>query len=464
MSIWLPDITTRQGTKYRALAECLREAVLTGELTENQKLPPHREMAMRLGIAVATVARAYDLCKRWGILVGRVGDGTRVTRPSSQRGVITLEEGRREIDLGLLVPAPVSDSGLRQAAYRDAFARVGDRLALQALAGYAPDLGYADHRRSGAQLLSTLGVEASASEVIVTHGAQEAFLLLLETMSSPGDAVLVDEYCYLGFKQLCQTIRRRPIPVKGDATGMLPEHLAESQAKSGAKILFANPTLHNPTGTTWSKQRREEVLGICHAADVTVIEDDVFGLLVDASPPTLAELAPERVCHVTSLSKISYAAIRVAYLKTPVSWVPTLEKAKHALTAGGCAIQPAVAADWIETGVLDGLVADQKHEIRARWNIARQLLGSERINGVGPAPFLWLSPGEHWRASEFVASVRDRGVRCVDGDQFAVGRAASPGRVRVALSTPRNRNELERGLTVLAELLDAPIGTSSTLS
>jgi DNA-binding transcriptional MocR family regulator len=464
MSNWLPDITTRQGTKYRALAECLREAVLTGELTENQKLLPHREMAMRLGLAVATVARAYGLCKQWGFLVGRVGDGTRVTHPSSQRGVITLEEGHREIDLGLLVPTPVSNPGLRQAAYRDAFARVGDRLALQALAGYAPDLGYQAHRRSGVQLLSKLGVAASASQVIVTHGAQEAFLLLLETMSSPGDAVLVDEYCYLGFKQLCHAIRRRPIPVKGDATGMLPEHLTDSQAKSSATILFANPTLHNPTGATWSERRRKEVLEICHAADVTVIEDDVFGLLADTPPPALAELAPERVCHVTSLSKISYAAIRVAYLKTPVSWVPRLEKAKHALTVSGCALQPAIVADWMETGALDGLVADQKREIKARWKIARRLLGSERIDGMDPAPFLWLSAGEHWRASELVASIRDRGVRCVDGDQFTVGRAASPGRVRVALSTPRSRNELERGLMVLAELLDAPVGTSNTLS
>jgi DNA-binding transcriptional MocR family regulator len=64
---------------------------------------------------------------------------------------------------------------------------------------------------------------------------------------------------------------------------------------------------------------------------------------------------------------------------------------------------------------------------------------------------------EPWRATDFERAAGVRGVVVIAGDAFAVGQTPAPAAVRVSLSAARNREELERGLRVLAELLrEAP--------
>ncbi len=46
----------------------------------------------------------------------------------------------------------------------------------------------------------------------------------------------------------------------------------------------------------------------------------------------------------------------------------------------------------------------------------------------------------------------------VPGDLFSVGRGEPPHAVRLCLTTPRTREELEKGLTILSDLL----GTART--
>jgi GntR family transcriptional regulator/MocR family aminotransferase len=63
------DLATRL---YREL----REAVRDGRLRAGDRLPPTRELAVRLEVSRGTVATAYERLKAQGFLVARVGAGT----------------------------------------------------------------------------------------------------------------------------------------------------------------------------------------------------------------------------------------------------------------------------------------------------------------------------------------------------------------------------------------------------
>jgi DNA-binding transcriptional regulator YhcF (GntR family) len=63
---------------YEQLRRQLRDLVETGGLRPGDRLPPLRQLAGDLGLAVGTVARTYRELEAAGLLVSRRGGGTRV--------------------------------------------------------------------------------------------------------------------------------------------------------------------------------------------------------------------------------------------------------------------------------------------------------------------------------------------------------------------------------------------------
>lgn len=63
---------------YEQIRQQLAALVRSGALLEDQRLPAIRQLASDLGLAVGTVARAYQELEAAGLLVTRRGAGTRV--------------------------------------------------------------------------------------------------------------------------------------------------------------------------------------------------------------------------------------------------------------------------------------------------------------------------------------------------------------------------------------------------
>src|SRR5215469_17273497 len=65
---------------YRQICQQLREAILSGELSEGTRLPTERALASELGINRTTVMNAYNELASEGLIEGHVGRGTLVRR------------------------------------------------------------------------------------------------------------------------------------------------------------------------------------------------------------------------------------------------------------------------------------------------------------------------------------------------------------------------------------------------
>lgn len=471
MSNWVPKLEGNPGHLYRALAEAIRDAVQANELKHGEKLLPHREMAWKLGVTAATVARAYHIAEEWGLVFARVGHGTRVREPGDNREPITLREGNdRTVDgafattvnFGLLLPTPLNDGSLRRQAFEMLFARIGRDLLDRQLSGYAPDLGYRAHREAGATWLSYLGERSSSEDILLTRGAQEAFLLLLSAFTQPGDPVLVEETIYLGLLHLLRLRNHQMIPLPSDPEGILPDTIERRAKQSGAKLLLLNPTLHNPTGKTLSLERRKAIADAVERAELIVVENDPFAALINKPRPvSIASLAPNRTFYLASLSKCTGPAMRVCFLQCPPGHTQSLEGVKHALTLGGSFLQAEIAAEWIRKGLLEELCAWQRGEIKRRWSLANTVLKDYMAKNLRPAPFVYIHLPDPWRAGEFVSAAQRRSVTCLEADRFIVGRGGAPHAVRLALSSPASEVEVRRGLQNIGELLSSYTSTTA---
>lgn len=93
------------------LVDQIRDQILglitTGLLSVDQRLPSVRQLASDLGVAPGTVAKAYRSLESEGVLVTRIGSGTRVSTNASAtpRDVLVaatqlVKAGKREaVDL-----------------------------------------------------------------------------------------------------------------------------------------------------------------------------------------------------------------------------------------------------------------------------------------------------------------------------------------------------------------------------
>ncbi len=107
MTIRIPELTTRTGPKYLAVADAIAEDISAGRLQPGTKLTPQRDLAWRLGVTVGTVSRAYTEAERQGLVRGEVGRGTYVLKPGLREGFPQRETASADhIDLSLSFPAP----------------------------------------------------------------------------------------------------------------------------------------------------------------------------------------------------------------------------------------------------------------------------------------------------------------------------------------------------------------------
>ncbi|WIB11886.1 aminotransferase class I/II-fold pyridoxal phosphate-dependent enzyme [Curtobacterium sp. MCPF17_052] len=200
---------------YEALADAVRVLVIDGRIPHGARLPAERGLAAALGVSRTTVANAYARLREDGYLTSLRGSGSIIRLPL---------EGRPDPEhLAGTVPADLLD--LRKAALRsapgvaDAVERAMRHLPA-ALAGIGYDtVGDAGLRAAIADRYTARGLPTTASEVIVTIGAQHAIALLARVLVRRGDPVLVESPTYPHAHEVLREAGGRLVSVPVDVRG-----------------------------------------------------------------------------------------------------------------------------------------------------------------------------------------------------------------------------------------------------
>jgi DNA-binding transcriptional MocR family regulator len=452
--MWRPRIDRKSGPLYLALAGAIAGDMQAGKLKPGDRLPPQRDLADSLGVTVTTVTRGYAEAERRGLVQGQVGRGTYVRPPAFAP---LAAAAAPVIDLGTNALLPQAHAGELAAS----LAALVSRTDPDRLFNYQPHAGRLEHRGAAAEYLQQAKVPATAADTILTSGAQHAMAVAMATLTAPGDTVLCESVTYTGMRSLANHLHVHVQAVAMDDEGILPDALEDAAFESGGRVLYCMPSVQNPTGRIMSRKRRQEIARVADRINLTLVEDDAYGFLVEGLQP-LASLVPERSFYLTSLSKSLVPGLRVGFLRTPPGWLDRVTGAVFATTVTVTPLAAAAAAEWIRSGLAARVIDWKRQEIKARQELSRALLG-ELIAGPRESQHLWLQLPPRWPADDFVREARQRGVILTPGREFAVARHAAPNAVRACLGPPAERQSLKRALTTLQEILaDTPqaFGTS----
>jgi DNA-binding transcriptional MocR family regulator len=291
------------------------------------RLPSTRALVATHGASPVTVARAIARLAADGVLVTEPGRGTFV---AARRAAAPADTAWQTVALGeprtdaaglvrlLALPDPDGIS-LASGYLPDDLQPIRALAAAAARAvrrpgawGRVPAAGLPELR---AAFAAGLGVEPG--DVLVTPGGQAALAATLRGLAPPGAPVLVEAPTYPGALIAARGAGLRPVPVPTDADGIRPELLAEALSRTGARVVYTQPTFANPTGAVLAADRREAVLDAVRGAGAFLVEDDFARqLAIDGAPPPplLREDDHGHVVHLSSLTKPAAPSLRIAAL------------------------------------------------------------------------------------------------------------------------------------------------------
>ncbi len=431
----------------------MEDDIRAGRLGPGSRLPAQRDLARQLGLNLSTVARAYRELQHRNLVTGNTRRGTIVTGGQSSFPATTSPAARGRIDL--TVNRPAVDDFLERLA--DTLPALATDPRFREMQDYQPPEGAPWARAAGARWVGVNGFTPNVDDIVVTSGAQHALFAILSSFIAPGDVVVADSMTYYGLKALAQMLGFSIVGVGADDEGLSAAEFEATCAQHPVRAIFVVPCMQNPTVVTMSAARRAAIVDIARRHSVFIIEDDVYGPMLEQRPPAIATLAPDFTFYVASASKALAPGLRVGYLMTPPGRATVAAEAVRGTAWMPAPLSVLVATRWIEDGTAWRILEAQRHELAARNRIAAQALEGLRFNSHPACMFIWLYLPPPWRSEDFAAAILARGVMVMPASAFASDRAATEHAVRINLGCARSREELAMALGIVAEtLLDRP--------
>lgn len=460
---WTPDLTGTGRAKYKALAQAIREGIVSGQLSAGEQLPPVRELAFQIGVTPGTVARAYSVLTEERRLIAGVGRGTFVAGGRGAEPEVTTANPMRDTMVDFMQSAHLLSPKMPDVGQGDVI-----RDGLQHMAQTAPSdhlLRYPSRHTDLCAREAFVGAIKDApigtyelEDVICAHGGQSGIVMILQTILQGAHPVIaVDELSYGGFRSAAHLCRARVVGVPWDSDGPLPEALTHLIKTESVQVFCTSAEVCNPTTRTTTPQRRVEIAAIAQRYGVHIIDDDCYRLMrSNHIGPSYRTLLPDFGWYVASPSKSISAALRIGFVIAPNGWSQALIRTSTFHSFGVSRLITDLYAYVMAHPKLPQIVDDAKARIAQDVRGAVNVLGRHQIAWAEDVPFLWLSLPMGWRAGEFIQAAETVGVLIRSAEDFALRDGRAVHAIRIAVNGQMTHARFMEAMGVLRELLDHP--------
>ncbi|HDC4424935.1 TPA: PLP-dependent aminotransferase family protein, partial [Enterobacter kobei] len=357
---------------YRRIADMLRLTITSGALRAGDKIISARKLAEREHVSLPTALEALRCLEAEGLIVARPRSGyyihqtslpqpvepsrsppgpVPVTLSAMARSLFSSSEARL-VPLGAALPDP---AWLPGETLQRALHSAGRRLDAHGQS-YSLPPGRRDLRSKIAARSAQWGARFSADDLIITAGATQALRLALRDVCQPGDVVAIEQPAYFGTLLLLEDLGLKALSIPTDPVeGLLLEPLADAIRCHRPAAVLASPTVQNPLGASMPVTRKQELVALLDAADIPLIEDDVYGDLVGEGqrPPACKAFDQSgNVIYCSSLSKTLAPGWRIGWIAAG-RYFPQVLQARMAGDWAGAPLLEAATSEVLASGDYD---------------------------------------------------------------------------------------------------------------
>ena len=367
---------------YEFLYKSIRDDIVAGTLSPEEKLPSKRALADHLNISTITIENAYNQLMAEGYIYSKPRSGfyvasivSPVIKSSDEKNIYSDEKTTDDV---ILYEADFSNNSTSQKSFpfvtwtklmRQTMSEKREQLTLN-----SPSVGIRELRCAISDYLFQFrGMSADPECIIIGAGTEYLYSLIIQLLGRDKKYALEDP-CYRKIAQIykANNVDFDYIPL--DAQGVNADALAESSAQ----VLHISPSHHFPTGIVTPVSRRYELLSwASESPERYIIEDDYDSeFRFSGRPiPSLQSIDNlDKVIYINTFSKSLTSTIRISYMVLPKA---LMELYKKELSFYSCTVsnfEQYTLASFIEQGYFEKHINRMRNYYRTQRDAVMQAI------------------------------------------------------------------------------------------
>lgn len=326
---------------------------------------------------------------------------------------------------------------------------------------YATTEGYTPLREWIAKRMNKrLGTNFDYENILLTNGSQQALDLSGKVFLDKGDVVLCESPTYLAALSAFRAYECEFIEVPTDNEGMITDELERIlENTKRVKIIYVIPDFQNPTGRTWSLERRERLVKAAIKHQVVVIEDNPYGELRfegEVLPSVKSFDSSGCVFCLGTFSKTFCPGYRIGWIAGDKTAIQQYVLVKQGADLQCNTIAQREIAKYLELYDIDEHISKIREVYRRRRDLTLKIMEEEFPAGVTftrpqGGLFAWVELPTHVDARDVLVKSLEKNVAFVPGGSFFPN-GGKENTFRINFSNmPEDR--IVEGLKCLAEVL-----------
>ena len=345
-------------------------------------------------------------------------------KASEIREILKLTQQKDMISFAGGLPAP---EAFPVEAMQKVAQKVLEKQGSQALQ-YSTTEGYEPLREKIAERMNRkFATGVQVSNILITCGSQQALDFSGKLFLNEGDIVLCESPTYLAAISALKAYQPRFIAISTDAQGMVLTELEKTLAsQKNVKLIYVIPDFQNPTGNSWSLERRRGFMEIINRYHIPVIEDNPYGELRFENKiiPALKSMDTNGLVIFTStFSKTFCPGLRIGWIAAEEKFIE-----KYVLIKQGADLCTSIRSQMEIATYMDDYDFEANVEkliqlYRVRRDVMIEMLEKnlpQNVTFTHPQGglFLWVQLPEDIDASELLQDCLKKKVAFIPGESF----------------------------------------------
>lgn len=210
---------------------------------------------------------------------------------------------------------------------------------------YTTSTGIKELKEQIAQQYCEYGFETKESNIMITSGSQQALDIISRFYNNRD--ITIESPSYLGAMNVfdLNNLNQDCITLHNDGIDM--NKFDKSFKKS--KFTYLIPDYQNPTGYSYSNQKREEIAKIVKQYDGILIEDCPYSdIYFDKKNTSISSLIPNNSFNLGSFSKILAPSFRIGWIRADEKLIEPLIAYKEAMDLHTNGLSQYILSDYLK--------------------------------------------------------------------------------------------------------------------
>ncbi|MDF2614321.1 MAG: aminotransferase [Clostridia bacterium] len=278
-------------------------------------------------------------------------------------------------------------------------------------------------KRMNKKFKTNFGIE----NILITNGSQQGLDFTGKIFLDQGDVVLCESPTYLAAINAFKAYEPRFVEVQSDDEGMRIDEL-ESLLKTtqNVKFIYIVPDFQNPSGTSWSPERRKQFMQVVKEYDVVVVEDSPYSEIrfEGATPPSMKSMDEKgQVICLGTFSKTFCPGLRIGWVAAETNILEKYILVKQSADLHTSTLNQRNISRYMDSYDFDANIDKIKEVYKKRRDIMLEAIEEEfpkevRFTRPMGGLFLWVELPEHMDARDVFTKCIKNKVAFVPGESF----------------------------------------------